>query len=117
MADVPSPQSLSDSADAMSIASSGDDARAKPDDGTPLDAEQFAESRLGSPIILEDDSIHLITLLPSEQCPRSGENPSAFSFSTGLYAHGGIVGLRRHARQFPRASRVLARFASQSSWL
>ena len=112
LADVPSPKSLSDHADAMSIASSESDVQAHPN-YSPLEAEQFAESRLGSQTITADDIIHLITLLPSEQCPRSGENPCAFSFSTGLYAHGGIVGLRRHARQFPQTSSMLARFASQ----
>ena len=96
----------------MSVASSGDDLHANVNDRLFLDAEQFAESRLGSLPITEEDVIHLITLLPSEECPRSGSNPCGFSFSTGLYVHGGIVGLRSHAKQFPKASCVLAKFAA-----
>ena len=53
----------------MSVASSGDDLHANVNDRLFLDAEQFAESRLGSLPITEEDVIHLITLLPSGNAP------------------------------------------------
>ena len=51
-------------------------------------------------------------LLPREAPARGMESGGASSFSGGMFVHGGVLGLRRNTRAFPKSCSVVAAFAS-----
>ena len=68
-------------------------------------------AKLG-PIPCADDICRLLDLLPGERPARAGEgvkDAREKSWTSGGYAHGGIVGLRHNARAFPEATKAVLR--------
>ena len=83
----------------------------------PLDAEAFAQQCLDSGRVSSADLIQLISLLPSEtpaRAPQSPnkQHPNQFSFTTGAYVRGGILGLRGNTLSFPLTTKVLTSYAT-----
>ena len=68
-------------------------------------AEKFAWTLLSGPRISASDLRTLFTLLPHEASPRGEEG---FSFGSGAYVHGGVVGLRANTKEFPLSTMCLA---------
>ena len=116
LAYAPRPQSFSDSSEPQHPAiSTGDLVRA-----APCNAEAFAAQCLQNSHVLSEDIIQLISLLPSEHAPRSkhrpvGENQNPpndqFAWGTGAFVHGGVVGVRRNAHEYPKTTQLLAAYA------
>ena len=82
-----------------------------------MDAEAFAQQCLDSGRVSSADLIQLISLLPSEtpaRAPQSPnkQHPNQFSFTTGAYVRGGILGLRGNTLSFPLTTQVLTSYAT-----
>ena len=73
---------------------------------SPKDAESLAASFLQQGVT-EADVCALVPHLKSERPARGQGVPSEFSFTTGAYVHGSLVGLRTHASTFPNVMRCL----------
>ena len=52
----------------------------------------------------------LVGLLDSEIPARGQSRPGEFSWSSGAYVHGTLVGLRKHAKTHPACAQVLCRY-------
>ena len=76
-------------------------------------AEDFAESLLRLDSVGAADLRRLSELLPAETPARGREASGSYSFSSGMFVHGGVVGLRRNSRAFPRSNEVVAKFARE----
>ena len=73
---------------------------------SPDNAESLAASFLQQGVT-EADVCALVPYLKSERPARGQGMPSEFSFTTGAYVHGSLVGLRTHASTFPNVTRCL----------
>ena len=78
-------------------------------------AERHARACLCSPVITEDDVGKLFELLEPEKAARGGGHENEFSWTTGAYRHGGILGTRQHARAFPWVTKMLCSFVRRRS--
>ncbi|CAE7331417.1 unnamed protein product, partial [Symbiodinium sp. CCMP2456] len=78
------------------------------------EAEEFAGDLLQKDIIGIGDLRRLSELLPSEVPARGGVVEGTRSFSSGMFVHGGVVGLRRNCRDFPLTNTAVARFVAET---
>ena len=77
--------------------------------------ENFAGELLEQERLQKSDIETLFDMLPKEHPPRQEEGQAGgTSFSTGCYSKGGITGLRHNTTAYPKSTRVLVRFASQT---
>ncbi|CAE7208765.1 unnamed protein product [Symbiodinium microadriaticum] len=73
----------------------------------PSEAEEFAGGLLQRGPICAEDVRLLSELLPSEV-------DGTYSFSSGMFVHGGVVGLRRNCRDFPLSNAAVAKFVTET---
>ncbi|CAE7735292.1 unnamed protein product, partial [Symbiodinium necroappetens] len=76
-------------------------------------AEEFADSLVRRGSIRAEDLRHLSELLPAETPARGGDLSQAHSFSSGMFVHGGVLGLRQNCRSYPRSSAAVAQFVNE----
>ena len=74
-----------------------------------LPAERLASRLLGSQVVSGGDVLKLFRLLPAQRAPRGTPTASTKSFFTGLFVHGGVLGLRSSSSEYPAATRLLCR--------
>ena len=80
----------------------------------PLDAaEKHAVACLSNSILSENDISELFVLLKSEKAARGSGSPDEFSWTSGLYHHANVTGIRKNFRSHPAVSQLLARFVTQ----
>ena len=79
-----------------------------------LPAERLASRLLGSQVVSGGDVLKLFRLLPAQRAPRSKPTASAKSFFTGLFVHGGVLGLRSSSSEYPAATRLLCRAVTEA---
>ena len=73
-----------------------------------VSAESVAKALLDLPVTpacLQD----LVPLLQSEAPPRGGASPHSFSWSSGAYVQGSLIGLRHHCSSHPLCTKLLCR--------
>ena len=57
--------------------------------------------------------VQLLSYLPREQPARADAADDTHSFASGAFVHGGIIGVRRLTRMFPKSTAVITRFFGQ----
>ena len=81
---------------------------------TSHSAEVLSRTVLEKARLSRADLLAIFDLLPTEAPPSAGRsNGRAASFGTGLWVHGGLVGLRANTFNFPNSTKVLNKFLKQ----
>ena len=76
------------------------------------DPEAFAASCLRGDAVTAEMVLSLLSLLPGEHAARGDSGARTKSWTTGVFVHGGAIGLRRHCLDFPLSTSMLTRYAS-----
>ena len=77
---------------------------------SPFHHEAEYEACMLQSDVSREDLLRIFDLLPGESTARTRGSVNGKSWSSGAYAKGGCVGLRRNARDFPCVTRLLVAY-------